>query len=1662
MRLGCFFVFFFLLSLSTSFAQSLNESELKKEALKSFENEDYSSAYKLYSQLVSLYPKDPDYNFHIGVCMLYTEPDKKKPFSYLKLAASSAKDSPKESKFYLAKTYHINYQFDEAIKLYNDYKQIGSSSSIKRLEVDREIEACKNGKRLLSSLTDLVVVNKKQLNKADYFRSYDVKNIGGKLLVKPEDYISTIDKKKKESSVIYLSSQGDFIYYSSYGESGSTGKDIYVVTKLENGTWTKPQMLPTTINTNFDEDFPFLHPNGKTLYFASKGHNSMGGYDIFKSNFDDENQTWSKPTNLEFPINSPDDDILFVTDSLEKQAFFSTSRYSPFGKIDVLKINTDRRQIDIAFINGKVSKEDPEQSLISKVTVKENETGKLIGVFQALDNGNYSIELQNGINYLFTVETPGMDIQSQEIQIPAAQSLKPYNQEITYSDKKLKIINYFDEEMTDNNYSVMLDLIEKKAKLDVNENEVNKNAIQTQTDVNENASINAVNTTKPVINNDNKVNANKDVTNEELLSIAKHDAQEATEETVKLKQQAQTAFNLANQKTSEAIETEKMADEAMEKALLINDSILKTREVSKANDLKQEAKIDARVANTATNLAKILEADAITKQKESDLTQEYIRQLEIITTNKNNSEALAKLEKIQKELDLISKQKNQSDELFLSLKTQGDIKLAAYSTAQNKTENLIQEVEQMKSEVKTLQNDLAKEKDKSIKENISAQIIELNSDIENKNKELDLAKQTNSTLKNEISGIEKEIDVASKILNQQSDTFVYSDEKNENTDASNSSNLKTSTSELPLIKTDVKDISNKFEPALNSVVKNKEDAIAQNTVLDNYNKEILLAINANKSALVNVSDDNESKQISQDIEKLEALKVKNDERIVANNTKIKDLDAIPLVSTEPKVIVQTVEPNVSVQTNTVEASETPSIAVVDLNANSTAKIELNQAVTNQTITLPIGTDQQVINDATNQAERLNEEALSIRQAAANKPANERTADIKRAVELESQAVTKKIEIATKQQLLNASTFVANQKKLEELQKVAKGYDIKELEIAEMQTNEAILYFNKAKQKRDEANYYPTDFSKLGGYVSAEENENVALSKQQTILDIYAKYFLNNKLIKPIEEIEAGQRKENLTEEEKKVETYNEQLVDELKLISSANQNAYQNKLSEIPENLSPGQLSTKNKAEQLFTRSKQLLTQANKTYDASKKKELMVEVNLTEKKAINLLDQLMTSDSSPDASETNNLASEIDANSPENRVKNNLTSSTNLPEINVEGFETKKVSVYNVSNPIPIDAKFNDGLIFKVQIGAFKQALPNDAFKGISPIVAQTTPSGYLRYMAGNFEKYEGAYTVKNYLKNAGYKDAFIVAYLNGVRITLNEALDKAKANGQTISIAQNTEVVNTSNPVTSGVSNSTNTALVEVAKELEQTNGLLYTIQIGLFGSQATRTQLFNLTPIYSEKLPNGLFRYTAGIYNNPETLLQDKFKVVNTVGIKDAFVTAYYNSKRIPFTEGKKIQADNVNVKMETQNPIVFPEAAIQSPSLIQTPSPIQTNVTSDPNKIQPFTNGVQSGPTPTAENGVKSDDSGISYRVQIGAYKNQVPNEVAASFLNIKTWPVNAIIINELYIYTIGNFNDINFAKKLRDEAILLGISDSFISVYKDGKKLYGTEATQYLNK
>jgi len=2301
-RISYLLIFLAFTNCSYLCAQIKNENELKKEAEKLFEAEDYNSAYKLFAQLVSLYPKDPNYNYKLGVCMLFTEPDKKKPYSYLQIAANSKTDAPKDAKFYLAKTYHVNYKFDEAIKLYNEYKQIGSAASIKKFQVDREIQACKNGKRLLSNFTELIVMTKKLLNEADYFKAYDIKDIGGKLLVKPDDYKSTYDKKKKDKSVVYLPKTNDRLYYSSYGEDGNRGRDIYMLDKLSDGTWSKAQILPNTINSEYDEDYPFLHPNGKTLYFSSKGHNSMGGYDIFKTTYDESTQSWSLPINLEFPINSPDDDILFVTDSLEKTAFFSTGRNSPVGKLDVLKINTERVPMNFAVLKGSVLKEEASQSLKSKVTVKNMSNGEIVGTFQAQENGDYNMQLPNGGKFIFTVETPRIETQSSEVQIPVAYSLKPYKQVISYDNKILKIINYFDGAIDDESYTMMLDLIEKKAKLEVNENDpaivsalkddLKNNAATADPDKN----LNSVSTSNPSIVGDKSnaavQNKNINATNEQLLAIAKLDAIEATDEAKKLKQEAIDAFGLATQKNAEAIEKQKQADQALEIASNIVDVAKKNEEFTKVSLLQDEAKTATTLSNIATNIAKKLEVDAAIQQKEADLTNQYINQLGVIIKNKNNKEALEKLENIQKELDDLSKQKNQSDELYSSLKAESELKKQELQSSDNKNKNIATEITALKNESESLENDFANESDKSIKENISAQIRELKIEIDSKNNDLATNNQKIENLKSEVQGLSQELQIAAKILNEKTDEFAINNEfgntgieskQNINTDKSianaSNSNAITNQSNSSAPNLTYQEVLKTYNSKINSKIidsNNPEEISNKNDILMSYNRDInsLLAIDQN--AIAKAKNSGEKKALSDEIKNLEKIKSENEKSIISNNEIIKQLTANALadnvsnaqnsasltvnsnnlnknadgnaiindndsnklaalnninnssesktadnqtptssgtknssevlksinlsaannknafldelnklkkelasnadialqvfnynpylensssvlkkvadqkyqdtklkeqnlnnliaktetainissvasseelitqaeklsntafeqrresatksgaekdvlvkqaieneklatikkieaatiaqkenkaqfeintsnltelqkltgsktsdeisqanmlfdeaainfkqaqnmraeaesypsgaaklgglsnaeekeneaLTKQQKAITALLKTNTNYQLKQLDKGDNPSEAIAILNneilkiaqaqldaclalsktnqnefklqndkliknqafknsnynqlrdlktkadnLNSEAKAFIGQSLIakttsekadlllkanqkeieaiktlaestnlmlekidvvaanktevntasknssnqetegttnnekqsgnqenpenieketgvitnslttnnedqtkekadvgkvekeNGTITNTVvannenqnkensetlsvlasesstinsisdevvklknnlksnskvadlvkfnnyktsdaislknnaddkintalnedkqielaleniselaaktetssNLDQNTISSILLEADKLIEDAAAYRKSATTKTGAEKEEEINKAKSAEIEASTKKIDAASKQQQLNSATYEANKQSLQELAEMAKGKNISTLSTADMVMNEAQQFFNQSQKIREEADSYPNNAAKLGGYSNAEEKEFQALFKQQALLDSYKKEFPNYVPKKASVASENNEVLSKLNETKVSLNNNNQLYIDGLNLLVQANEKEYKNRFMALSENIIPEQLNLKKQAQKNYKNNQEILSRANQSSDLAAKTNLLIEATKSGQEAINLLNQITDSnavsknslslaDANTNNTNENNKASEnenlknkdnlnavstnttaavsVIKNATETATtttttkiitatttanSNNVTDAVNpsnekanVPVVNikVEGLEVKNTNAYSANNPIPIDEKLPDGLVFKVQIGAFKAPLPNNTFKGLTPVIAQTTPSGYIRYMAGNFKQYTSANAVKNDLRNLGYSDAFVVAYLDGKRINLNEATDKAKTAGQTIDVTSNESAGLTGNANvpknttvisnnTTAINNNADNQLIEITNELERMNGLLFTVQIGVYSKQATRGQLFNLKPIYTEKLPNGLYRYTAGIYNQANKLLDDKRKVVD-LGVKDAFVSAYFNSKRIAFAEGQKLQLENSNLKLEVENPIIF-NGTDNGKST--TPTSVTANnnqpVSSIPSATA-FTNGVSVGPNPTAENGVKLDDAGISYKVQIGAYKNQIPNDVANKFLNIKTWPVKNVAINNLYIYTIGGFNAFVFAKKLKDEAVSVGITDAFITVYKDGKKLYGSEAAQYLS-
>ncbi len=131
-----------------------------------------------------------------------------------------------------------------------------------------------------------------------------------------------------------LSADGNTFYFISDRSGGVGGRDIYRVVRLPNGEWSKAQNLSNVVNTKYDEDGVFIHPNGRTLYFSSIGHNSMGGFDIFYTEMQ-EDGSWSQPTNLGAPLNTTDDDVFFITTADGRRGYFSSDQIGGHGEKDI-------------------------------------------------------------------------------------------------------------------------------------------------------------------------------------------------------------------------------------------------------------------------------------------------------------------------------------------------------------------------------------------------------------------------------------------------------------------------------------------------------------------------------------------------------------------------------------------------------------------------------------------------------------------------------------------------------------------------------------------------------------------------------------------------------------------------------------------------------------------------------------------------------------------------------------------------------------------------------------------------------------------------------------------------------------------------------------------------------------------------------------------------------------------------------------------------------------------------------------------------------------------------------------------------------------------------------------------------------------------------------
>jgi outer membrane protein OmpA-like peptidoglycan-associated protein/tetratricopeptide (TPR) repeat protein len=205
-----------------------------------------------------------------------------------------------------------------------------------------------------------------------------------------------------------ISADGKTLYFVSDRNGGYGGYDIYRTIRTDDGDWGTPINLGPAINTSRNEKSPFIHPDGKTLYFSSDGWLGLGGYDVFYSRLG-ESGNWSKAVNIGFPINSPDDEVGFFVSTDGTHGFFASNKYDGVGGWDLytFELYNKARPEKVLFLKGTVRSEVFQEPVKARIELKNLETKKISEIPLDTTTGNYVTVAPFNNDYIMTVKKEG-------------------------------------------------------------------------------------------------------------------------------------------------------------------------------------------------------------------------------------------------------------------------------------------------------------------------------------------------------------------------------------------------------------------------------------------------------------------------------------------------------------------------------------------------------------------------------------------------------------------------------------------------------------------------------------------------------------------------------------------------------------------------------------------------------------------------------------------------------------------------------------------------------------------------------------------------------------------------------------------------------------------------------------------------------------------------------------------------------------------------------------------------------------------------------------------------------------------------------------------------------------------------------------------------------
>ncbi len=294
------------------FAQSLDQAK------KLYNEGKYEEAKPAFERLVKQTPGNSSYNHWYGVCCFET--------GELELAEKhltvAAKRKVQESFRYLGELYIQTYHFDNAIENYKEYINMLTKKKQDVTPYEERLAIAEKAQRMMDRVEDVQVIDSIVVNKQDFLAAYQLSEESGSLAWF-DDFFQT---NQGVISTVYMNQKGDNIYYAHPDENGNYS--IYRQSRLlEN--WGDEKELPSNINTAKDENFPFVLSDGVTIYYASTGNGSIGGYDLFVTRYNINSETYLTPEQLGMPYNSVYNDYMMVIDEVKGLGWFVSDRYQP-------------------------------------------------------------------------------------------------------------------------------------------------------------------------------------------------------------------------------------------------------------------------------------------------------------------------------------------------------------------------------------------------------------------------------------------------------------------------------------------------------------------------------------------------------------------------------------------------------------------------------------------------------------------------------------------------------------------------------------------------------------------------------------------------------------------------------------------------------------------------------------------------------------------------------------------------------------------------------------------------------------------------------------------------------------------------------------------------------------------------------------------------------------------------------------------------------------------------------------------------------------------------------------------------------------------------------------------------------------------------------------